>query len=381
MLLTRIFKNFIKVEKTGSLLLVAAFITSFVIANSNFAGKFNQILEFHFFHLSVKDWINEGLMTLFFLQVGLEIKRELVEGELKDLKVAGLPIFGAIGGMLVPALIYYTFTFNTHYTKGFGIPMATDIALSLAIISLMGNKIPASLKLFLAALAIIDDLGAIVIIAIFYTNQFQLTYLVILFLLLIIIAIISYKKVTYIPIYILFLIVLWIILYNAGFHPSIAGAIIAISIPFKEFNNEERVLFPMHKFVTYGIVPIFILVNALIDVRNVIFDNFLNNYTLGIFFGLTLGKPLGILLFCWLSIKLKFAKLALELNYRLLLGAGIFAGIGFTMSIFVALLSFSKTDELNQAKLIITIAGFTSAIGGIIYFKLVPNKIDKLKTI
>lgn len=374
MLLTRIFKNFLKVEKAGSLLLLSSFLTSLVIANSNFAVKFNQILESHFFYLSVKDWINEGLMTLFFLQVGLEIKRELVEGELKDFKIAGLPIFGAIGGMLVPALIYSIFTLNTNYSKGFGIPMATDIALSLAIISLMGNKIPASLKLFLAALAIIDDLGAIIIIALFYTNEFQLLYFILSLLILLIVSYISYKKVTYIPIYVLSLIALWIMLHNTGIHPSIAGACIAMSIPFKELRNEERFLLPLHQFVTYGIVPVFILFNALIDVRTVIFNDLLTNYTLAIFFGLAVGKPLGIILFCWLSVKLKLAKLASDLNYRMLLGAGIFAGIGFTMSIFVALLSFSNTNELNQAKLIITIAGIFSAIGGMAYFKLFPYK-------
>ncbi len=374
MLLTRIFKNFLQVEKAGSSLLLIAFVSAFGIANSNFAEKFNQLIQVHFFHLSLKDWINEGLMTLFFLQVGLEIKRELVEGELKDLKVAGLPIFGALGGMIVPAAIYMIFTFNTNYSKGFGIPMATDIALSLAIISLLGNRVPASLKLFLAALAIIDDLGAIVIIAIFYTNEFQFTYLMLSVLILIVVAFVSYKKVTFIPIYVVSLIALWITLYNAGIHPSIAGACIAMCIPFKEFNNEERFLFPLHKFVTYGIVPLFILVNALIDVRDVSIDGLFNKYTLGIFVGLTLGKPLGIILFCWLSIKLKIAKLASDLNYILLLGAGILAGIGFTMSIFVTLLSFSETSELNQAKLIITIAGIVSALGGLAYFKLIPNK-------
>lgn len=374
MLISRFFKNFLKVEKSGSLLLLISFTLAFTIANTSFSESFNQILKFNLLHLSLTDWINEGLMTLFFLQVGLEIKRELVEGELSDFKVAGLPVFGAIGGMIVPAALYLLFTVNTNYTKGFGIPMATDIALSLAVISLLGNKIPTSLKLFLASLAIIDDLGAIAIIAIFYNTEFQLTYLLVSLIILLLINYAGYKKVTFLPLYAIGLILLWIVLHKAGIHPSISGALIAFAIPFKQFNNEERFLLPLHKLVNYGIIPIFILVNALIDVRNIELNNLFTHYTMGVFVGLTLGKPIGIILFCWISLKLKIAKLAKDLNYSLLLGAGIFAGIGFTMSIFVSLLAFTNSSELNAVKIIITLAGIFSTLIGVAYFKLINFK-------
>lgn len=306
-----------------------------------------------------------------FLQVGLEIKREIIEGELADIKVASLPIFGAIGGMLVPALIYFGFTCNTNYSSGFGIPMATDIAISLAIINMFGKTIPLPLKIFLAALAIIDDLGAIIIIAFFYTKQFEWFYLAIATMLILITLFLSYKKVTNLLIYFSLMLLLWLALHQCGIHPSIAGAVIALCFPFKYYKNEEQIMIPLHKIVTYFIVPIFILVNALINIKNFNLSTLSNNYSLGIFFGLTVGKPLGILMFVWLSIKLKWAKLSNQLNYKYITGAGIIAGIGFTMSIFISLLSFNNQTELNTAKLIITLAGLTSIIFATVYFKLI----------
>jgi NhaA family Na+:H+ antiporter len=371
--ITRIFKRFLQIGNLGSLLLLFFFIIAIFIENSSYSQKFNQFINTNFLGLSITNWINEALMTLFFLQVGLEIKREIVEGELSDIKVAGLPIFGAIGGMLIPALIYYSFTYNTNYSSGFGIPMATDIAISLAIINLFGKSIPLPLKIFLAALAIIDDLGAIIIIALFYTKQFEWLYLVLAFILIIITIILSYKKNTNLLIYFSLIILLWLALHQCGIHPSIAGAVIALCFPFKQYKNEEKIMIPLHKIVTYFIVPIFILVNALINIKNINLLNLNNNYSLGIFFGLTIGKPLGILFFVWLSVKLKWAKLSNQLNYKYIIGAGIIAGIGFTMSIFISLLSFNNPAELNTAKLIITLAGLTSIVLATVYFKLISR--------
>ncbi len=372
MVITRLFKKFLQLNNFGSFLLLFCFIVAIFIENSNYAQSFKVVLNSNILGLTVTNWVNEALMTIFFLQVGLEIKREIVKGELADFKIAALPIFGAIGGMIVPALIYYLFTYKTIYSKGFGIPMATDIAISLAVINMFGKIIPLSLKVFLAALAIIDDLGAIVVIALFYTKQIEWFYLIMAILFVIITIVISYNKITSIFIYLPLMILLWLALYHCGIHPSIAGAIVALCYPFKNYKNDEKNMILLNKTTTYFIVPVFILVNALININNL--NGLINSYNLGIFFGLTIGKPLGILLLVWLSIKLNFAKLSNGLNFKHILGAGIVAGIGFTMSIFISLLAFENQNQLNSVKLIITLAGITSILISIIYFKLI-NKV------
>ncbi|GAB0157478.1 Na+/H+ antiporter NhaA [Chryseobacterium sp. Alg-005] len=383
--LTLYFKKFFKSNQSSGILLIFCVLVSLLIANSSFSESFQEFLDkevgVHLFHLTypVSIWINDGLMAIFFLLVGLEIKRELVEGELSSFKNASLPIVAAIGGMLVPAAIFSIFNIGTQYSSGWGIPMATDIAFSLAIVSMLGNRVPNSIKIFLAALAIVDDLGAILVIAIFYTEQIHWTYLFLSVGVSVLLFLLNFLKVTRIIFYIIPGLFLWYFLHHSGIHATIAGVILAFSIPTNvsdvEISPLEKLEHQLHFPVSFLIMPIFALVNTNITFSNEMLGGLTNTLGIGIIGGLVIGKLLGINLFSLIAIKSKLSSLPHGSSWAQMVGVGFLAGIGFTMSIFIALLSFK--DEIpiqDEAKFAILVASFLSAVLGFIILKISSTK-------
>ncbi|MDW9381575.1 Na+/H+ antiporter NhaA [Chryseobacterium sp. JV558] len=369
------FKKFFNNSQSSGIILIFCVLVSLLIANSSAAENFQHFLDkevgTHLFGLEypVSIWINDGLMAVFFLLVGLEIKRELVEGELSSFKNASLPIFAAVGGMLIPAGIYSIFNTGTEYSNGWGIPMATDIAFSLAIISMLGKKIPNSIKIFLAALAIVDDLGAILVIAIFYTEQIHWTYLLLSFGVTALLFILNFLKVTKTIFYIIPGLFLWYFLHHSGIHATIAGVLLAFSIPTNASNVEisplEKLEHQLHIPVSFLIMPIFALTNTNITFSSEMVAGVTSTLGLGIICGLVLGKLIGINLFSLIAIKLKLSSLPQNSNWLQMIGVGLLAGIGFTMSIFIALLSFKGEIPIqDEAKFAILIASFIAAIAG-----------------
>ena len=380
MLLSQYFKKFFHSSQSSGILLIFCVILSLFIANSPFGISFQNILDTKIgsenLHLQypISVWINDGLMAIFFLLVGLEIKRELLEGELSNFKSASLPIIAAIGGMLIPAIIFTSLNFSTEFSKGWAIPMATDIAFSLAIISLFGKKLPASLKIFLAALAIADDLGAILVIAIFYTGEIHWNYLLFSLLILVLLFIFNFLKIKKIIFYLVPGFFLWFCMHHSGIHATIAGVLLAFTIPTNisktEISSLEKLESKLHFPVNFLIMPIFALANTNIFINSGISSALTSTLGLGIIFGLFFGKVLGINLFSFLSIKLKISKLPENSNWQQMIGVGFLAGIGFTMSIFIALLSFNQFPEIqDEAKLSILVASVLSGIIGFLLLK------------
>lgn len=380
-----IFKKFFQSGKVGGIILLVCVIISLLIANSNqkdnFANFLTQNLGFTIgsFSLSysLSAWINDGLMAIFFLLVGLEIKRELIEGELSTLKKASLPVLAAIGGMAIPALIYFFFNKGEKTASGWGIPMATDIAFALAIIALLGKSVPASLKIFLAALAIADDLGAILVIAIFYTAQIHWNYLILAALVLALLLALNYLKVTSLWFYLIPGVFLWYFVHHSGIHATIAGVLLAFTIP----TNDTAIESPLEKLehfltipVNFIIMPIFALANTNITFQKEMIGGLVSPLGFGIILGLFLGKTLGISLLSWFAVKIKLAKLPSGANWKHIIGVGMLAGIGFTMSIFISLLSFKEAEYIVEAKFAILCASVLSGIIGFVYLKTLKTK-------
>ena len=379
MLITQYFKKFFQFAQSSGNLLVICVALSLLIANSSLGEGFQSLLDTFIGPYSISMWINDGLMAIFFLLVGLEIKRELVEGELSSFKSASLPIFAAIGGMLVPALIFTLFNHGTEYQNGWGIPMATDIAFSLAIISMLGNRVPASVKIFLTALAIVDDLGAIVVIAIFYTEKLETTYLLLSALIMLILIVLNYLKVKKHIFYIIPGIFLWYCMHHSGIHATIAGVLLAFTIPTNVSTTEisplEKLEEKLHFPVSYIIMPIFALANTNIKFHDGMVDGLFTNFGYGIILGLFLGKVIGINLFSLIAIKLKLSNLPNKSNWSQMIGAGLLAGIGFTMSIFIALLSYKGHTEIqDEAKFAILIASAISGFSGYFLLRAISKK-------
>ena len=384
------FKDFLRSEQIGGIILIVCVIISLTIANSNLGEAFETLLstqigfssQYIQLDYSLSLWINDGLMAIFFLLVGLEIKREIIEGELSSPKKAAMPIFAAIGGMLLPAGVYAIFNMGTPTVHGWGIPMATDIAFALGVISLLGKRVPASLKIFLAALAIADDLGAILVIAIFYTEELhwmQLLYCAGILALLITMNRFGVKKLFF---YIIPGVFLWYFVHHSGIHATIAGVLLALTIP----TNPEKDASPLEKLehiiiwpVNFLVMPIFALANTNIQFESKMIGDLASPLGFGIIFGLALGKPIGVTLFSWLAVKLGFAKLPYRATWKHIFGLGLLAGIGFTMSIFIALLSFSNIDYKLEAKFAILIASLLSGIAGYLFLNALNNKETKKK--
>ena len=384
-MITKYFQKFLDSSQSSGILLILCVGFSLLIANSSLGSAFQELLNKNIgtdllqlkYPLSI--WINDGLMAVFFLLVGLEIKREIVEGELSTFKSASLPIVAAIGGMLVPAVIFHLFNQGTTYAKGWAIPMATDIAFSLAIISMLGRRVPLSLKIFLAALAIVDDLGAILVIAVFYTNDINWTYMALSGLMvavLIVLNLLNFKKNIY---FIIPGIFLWYFMHHSGIHATIAGVLLAFTVPTNTSTTEisplEKMEQKLHLPVNFLIMPLFALANTNIKFKEGMVDGLFTNFGYGIIFGLIVGKVVGINLFSWIFIKLKISSLPDRSSWGQMLGAGLLAGIGFTMSIFIALLSFEKHPEIqDEAKFAILVASVISGIAGFYFLKILGRK-------
>lgn len=380
MLITDYFKKFLHHSQSSGVLLIICVAFSLMIANSSLGPAFQNLLDkeigTHIFQLNypLSIWINDGLMAIFFLLVGLEIKREILEGELSNFKNASLPIVAALGGMVVPALIYFFFNSGTDYENGWAIPMATDIAFSLAIISMLGKSVPLSLKIFLAALAIVDDLGAIMVIAIFYTDQIHWDYLGLCALMVAVLAILNFLNFKKHIFYIIPGIFLWYFMHHSGIHATIAGVLLAFTIPTNisttEISPLEKLEQKLHLPVNFLIMPIFALANTNITFKEGMVDGLFSSLGYGIMLGLVLGKVVGINLFSFIFIKLKISSLPDKSSWPQMLGTGLLAGIGFTMSIFIALLSFKGHTEIQEeAKFAILVASFISAITGFLLLK------------
>jgi NhaA family Na+:H+ antiporter len=368
MKLTSIFKNFFQNEKAGGILLIVVTLISIILANSSFNESYLTFWETYIGGIKLEHWINDGLMAIFFLLIGLELKRELVEGELSSIKKASLPVVSALGGMVVPAIIYSVFNYNSSTANGFGIPMATDIAFALGVLSLLGSKVPPTIKVFLAALAIIDDLGAIIVIAIFYSSNLSLIYLSSALLIFFMLIVLNKLKINSLLIYILGGIGMWYCMNSSGVHATITGFLLALTIPNRATAKSSPANYlqkKLHFPVPFIILPLFAMANTAIEVATNWTSNLTENYSLGIFFGLVLGKPLGITLFTWLAVKLKMSHLPSGVKWPHIIGAACLGGIGFTMSIFVTLLAFNDEAMINSAKLIIL---FSSVIAGFIGF-------------
>jgi NhaA family Na+:H+ antiporter len=354
--------------KLSGILLIGATLFSLLLSNFDFGasylGLWHTELGFSFLHFDLRHWINDALMPLFFLLVGIEIKREVVKGELSRPRQAILPVAAAAGGILVPAAIYAAFNFNNPETiSGWAIPTATDIAFSLGILSMLGRRVPFAIKIFLTALAIIDDLGAILIIAVFYTGSLQLTMLLYAGLAMLALILMNLFRIRTVIPYMLVGVLLWYFILRSGIHPTIAGVLAAFTIPSSLAEKAEE---KMNNLVYYAILPLFALANTAIPLQVSITEGLFSGLNLGIMFGLVAGKPLGILLFTFILVRTRLGKLPGEVTWRQLLGMGLTAGIGFTMSIFIATLSFGSESLTDMAKLAVLAGSMAAAIAGIL---------------
>lgn len=382
MILTKLYKEFFRSEKTGGLILVFATMVSLVLANSPFSSSYLAFWDIQFHNHTITHWINDGLMTIFFLLIGLELKREIYEGELSSIKKSSLPVFAAFGGMLIPASIFLMMNIGTSYASGAGIPMATDIAFAIGILSLLGKRVPASLKIFLTALAVIDDLGAIIVIAIFYTKGISILNLAIAFSIYAGLILMNRMKINRIIPYMIGGIAMWFFMLNSGVHATITGVFLAFAIPYatpvnktKEHSLSAQLQHVLHVPVAFFILPLFALANTGIEIKTGWEGDILQFGSLGIILGLFVGKPLGITLFSYLGVKLKLANLPSDLKWSNIVGVGFLGGVGFTMSIFIALLAYTEIKMTNSAKISILIGSFISAVVGYFFLsRVLKNK-------
>lgn len=373
MKITQLFNDFFHSEKIGGVLLICCTALSLGIANSSLGDAYHHFWMTSLAGQPLEYWINDGLMTIFFLLIGLELEREIYQGELSNIKDALLPIFAAIGGMLVPAGIYLFFNLGTPSQSGAGIPMATDIAFALGILSLLGNRVPTSLKVFLTALAVIDDLGAILVIALFYTKNLVWMNLFLslgIFVLLYVMGKV-FKIRNLIP-YLIGGVAMWYFMLNSGVHATITGVLLAFAIPYgkgDESSTSYLLQHLLHKPVAFLILPIFALANTAIHMSGSLIQMIQEPYSIGIAFGLIIGKPVGIFLLSLVAVKIGICKLPDELNWKAIFGVGFLGGIGFTMSIFITLLAFENEVIINQAKLIILISSLIAGFIGFVFLQ------------
>ena len=381
--LSKTFKNFFESEKSSGILLIICTVVSLLLANSMIGGNYLSFWQSSVGGLSVEHWVNDALMAIFFLMIGLELERELYNGELSNFKNALLPIFAAVGGIAFPSLFHFSLNAGTPTQAGLGIPMATDIAFALGVLALLGNRVPASLKVFLTALAVMDDLGAILVIAIFYTAQFSLAYLLgALAVFGLLVGMNYWGRVMSIVPYLLGGILMWFLLLKSGVHATIAGVLLAFAIPFssKEDDAESpshKLEHFLHKPVAFVILPIFALVNTGIFIGANWAQDLTSANSLGILGGLIIGKPLGIFLLSFIVVSLGFCQLPLDLSWWHIFGAGCLGGTGFTMSIFITNLAFvGNLEAINAAKIAILLASFTAGIFGFLWLWLFGKPLD-----
>jgi len=378
------FTEFIQNQKAVGILLILCTVSSLILANSVFSDAYTHFwhkdlsINFSDFNLSmgIGHFINDALMAIFFLLVGLEIKRELFEGELSTFRRASLPFAAAIGGMIVPASIYFFFNAGEPTASGWGIPMATDIAFAIGILSLLGNRVPISLKILLTALAVVDDLGAVAVIAIFYTKSISLYYLAMTCIPLLILIVMNRFRVKYVFPYLLVGLVLWYFVLMSGVHATIAGVLLAFTIPLGGFETKSPLLrleHALHTPVNFLIMPLFALANTAIVLGTGLLERLQTSESLGISLGLLLGKPIGIFGFILLALYTKVSRIPQGTNLKQLLGVGFIGGIGFTMSIFIAVLAFDDPEYIFNAKLAILTSSLFAGILGFFLLKASTN--------
>lgn len=378
MISSKLYKDFFESEKAGGFVLIFVTLLSLILANTGIGTSYIGFWKTQVGGYSIGHWINDGLMVIFFLMIGLELERETRIGELSKIKDAMLPLFAAIGGMLFPAAIYYGFNAGTETQSGISIPMATDIAFALGVLSLLGKRVPTTLKIFLTALAVVDDLGAIVIIALFYTKTLVFSNLMIsigIFALLMLLNKFGVKKLF---VYLIGGVFMWYFMHNSGVHATISGVLLAFAIPFdkgSEHSASARLLHYLHKPVAFLILPLFALANTAIVLETDLNTLITADYSLGIAIGLILGKPLGIILMSYLAVKTGVGHLRRDLKWSSIAGAGLLAGIGFTMSVFITMLAFDNETIINNAKLMIVISSLVAGtIGYIILNKTLKEE-------
>lgn len=393
MKLTKLFIEFFRSEQSSGTILILCTAASIVIANTSIG---NGYLDFWHTKIgiewgdillkrSVEHWINDGLMAIFFLLIGLEIERELYIGELSSWKNASLPALAAVGGMALPAFFHFLFNRGTETQSGIGIPMATDIAFALGALALLGNRVPTSLRVFLAALAIIDDLGAIAIIALFYTSHLSVTYLALALGVFAGLLILNRLRVRRLSLYLIPGLFMWYFMLRSGVHATVAGVLLAFAVPFTDGSDDSpsyKLQHALHKPVAFFIVPMFALANTGLILGPGWADGLLSSNSLGIFTGLFLGKPLGILLLSLLSVWLGISSLPADVSWKHIIGAGFLGGIGFTMSIFITLLAFDDPQVVQGVKVTVLLASFLAGLTGFIILSrgaMGPNKPEILE--
>lgn len=374
--LTKLFVDFFESERTSGIILILCAVISIVVANSSFGQGYAdfwhsevgfEIGSAIFLKYSLVHWINDGLMAIFFLLIGLEIERQLYAGELSDPKQASLPIIAAIGGMATPALLHYLFNRGTETAAGIGIPMATDIAFALGVLALLGKKVPGQLKIFLVALAIIDDLGAIVVIALFYVGDFSLLYLALALGIFAVLLLMNRLKVLWLPLYLIPGVIMWYFMHKSGVHATITGVLLAFAVPFGNGDSETpsyKLQHFLHNPVAFIVMPIFALANTGVVLSANWVEGLVTSNSLGVLAGLLVGKPLGIAVFSLLAIKLGLSRLPNNLSWQHIVGAGFLGGIGFTMSIFITLLAFDNPDVVQSSKISILLGSLLAGILG-----------------
>lgn len=374
--LSNTFQEFMQSGKAGGIILILCTLVSLALANSPLGEGYLGFWHRYVAGLSIEHWVNDALMAIFFLLIGLELKRELYNGELSDLRNAMLPILGAAGGIAVPALIHFLFNGGSVTQAGIGIPMATDIAFALGVLSLLGKRVPASLKVFLAALAVMDDLGAIIVIALFYTTQLSFAWLfaalgvfAALFLMQRLLRVMALTP------YLLGGSLMWYCMLQSGVHATIAGVLLAFAIPYSVVADDadspsHRLEHMLHKPVAFLILPIFALANTGIVIGAGWAEELLSANSLGILLGLGIGKPIGIVLVTFVAVAIGVCRLPLDLAWRHILGAGLLGGIGFTMSIFITNLAFAgQAETINASKMAILLASFGAGVLGFVWLK------------
>ena len=373
----RFLNAFLESEKSGGLVLLVCALGSVLISNSLLGESYQHLWHTTVLTKPVEFWINDGLMTIFFLQVGLEIEREIYIGELNDFRKSLLPVIAAVGGMVVPAAIHFIFNKGLPSQNGYGIPMATDIAFSLGILSLLGNRVPFSFKVFLTALAIIDDLGAILIIALFYSSHFSILYLGLAAIVFIAMIVLNRMNVLAIWVYLLLGCAMWFCMHRSGIHATITGVLLAFAIPFRSgaaHAPSTHLQHRLHRPVTFIILPLFALANTALVIPTTFIDDLVSSNSLGIALGLMVGKPLGIFLFAVVGSWLGWCAIPANLRLPHLLGIGLLAGIGFTMSIFITLLAFNDEALINSSKIAVLVGSLFSGVAGFIILRLLLNK-------
>jgi len=375
--LSNTYTSFFNSTKSGGLLLVACTLASLLVANSALGPGYLKFWQIDFGGLSIQHWVNDALMAVFFLLVGLELERELYSGELSDFRNALLPIAAAVGGIAVPAIVHYAFNAGSPSQSGAGIPMATDIAFALGVLALLGSRIPVSLKIFLTALAVMDDLAAIVVIAVFYTDGVSVPYLLCAFAVFAMMALLNkVGRVQLLSPYLVGGAVMWFLMLKSGVHPTIASVMLAFAIPYSAKSEDaaspsHRLENTLHKPVAFLVLPMFALANTGVVIPADWQSSLLSNNSLGIAAGLVLGKPVGIVAFSALAVAVGLCKLPSDLSWRHIVGAGCLGGIGFTMSIFIANLAFAgDVTEIEASKMAVLVA---STLAGTIGYLLLRS--------